>query len=901
MTYVNNYPAFEELELNRNISLAAMMHKTCPWVFNADETKNVTLSYADKNCVILYSTQSHRTKRSGQPGNDHVTEMTLQSDVTHEIEASLYGEDLCLSQSNFPKNNDEKQVHGSVEENTCMDTIELKIKGTEKHVLSTSHMAITLSNKHFFKKPNDKLTLFFDTLDQDDLETKLSEIQCGIAEDQENPAPWVGSLRTNEDNEHVYSCGAVLIGPRLALTAAHCVQDSLNTGSGFDETWNTFSVRFEQKEFGSFKYVNVKAYVKPMEYWMNTDLAFDIALLILEDIVYDIPPVCLPEISDDFPYRDIYPKLNTTMYSFFKSDDLYETLQIVDFPMSPTSPDKKHLEGGSSMPANRFPVKGSSGSPIISKINEKATLIGILSGAAVTDCASCWDNAMSNEKSTKDDYTKCELDCFRGPAFIVDIIGRMKWLKQYFKMEFTLHEKDGSTRFDSYNQLTDITARKSYRHGTEQSISFGESGSFYQIRILSKASDASVEIFGGSNNMHPIVTEFDPIFKLDEGQQLKVHELPPLMVMCPPTGQIVITTKSPENSPIDDVLRFEVSKLPDIMDFDDSQTCLFPPLKISGPRVISSKFFPSTEIFLKESQCLFRINSLLKANTPIALLINVQSKLTENDKCKKDDFEKDETPSRFCNMIEKKFLQKIGLKTSDRTTPYTDYFLPDYYHCGKSVCYQHTDKFDERCKTEMSCPYPKCCGCQEDCLDKSFCEAFEIKIQTENTEGCEYPCVHEPTVTQEKSVTTSLKQDCLSEEKPSKPKTPFCNPKQTFYEHVIGKKRPKFCLMKKRKLSYFQNKVKNAYVNTDDKKKYELLKLKTELLLNADMLYMELNPKSIDDGKPIGIEILYKPKNFNSQDEEMSPVDFEIYFSAGLKKGVTLKELAESINFPKND
>ena len=67
------------------------------------------------------------------------------------------------------------------------------------------------------------------------------------------------------------------------------------------------------------------------------------------------------------------------------------------------------------------------------------------------------------------------------------------------------------------------------------------------------------------------------------------------------------------------------------------------------------------------------------------------------------------------------------------------------------------------------------------------------------------------------------------------------------------------------------------------------------------MLYMELDPNLIDDGNPIGVEILYKPRNINSNDDEMSPVDFEIYFMSGLGKKATLKELAEAINFQNDD
>ena len=64
---------------------------------------------------------------------------------------------------------------------------------------------------------------------------------------------------------------------------------------------------------------------------------------------------------------------------------------------------------------------------------------------------------------------------------------------------------------------------------------------------------------------------------------------------------------------------------------------------------------------------------------------------------------------------------------------------------------------------------------------------------------------------------------------------------------------------------------------------------------------MEMDPNLIDDGKPIRVEILYKPRNINSNDDEMSPVDFEIYFMSGLGKRATLKKLAETINFQNDE
>ena len=47
-------------------------------------------------------------------------------------------------------------------------------------------MAVTLSEKYFHENPNDELLITTNTLDRNELDSKLSAIQCGVSNDQEN-------------------------------------------------------------------------------------------------------------------------------------------------------------------------------------------------------------------------------------------------------------------------------------------------------------------------------------------------------------------------------------------------------------------------------------------------------------------------------------------------------------------------------------------------------------------------------------------------------------------------------------------------------------------------------------------------------------------------------------------
>ena len=78
-----------------------------------------------------------------------------------------------------------------------------------------------------------------------------------------------------------------------------------------------------------------------------------------------------------------------------------------------------------------------------------------------------------------------------------------------------------------------------------------------------------------------------------------------------------------------------------------------------------------------------------------------------------------------------------------------------------------------------------------------------------------------------------MAKNCWGSKKPDEPKNKVCDPEETFYQHVMSRDKPKFCLLQKKKLQHFQNNIRmyakkgKEYVKKD-KKKYELLKLKTE-------------------------------------------------------------------------
>lgn len=118
----------------------------------------------------------------------------------------------------------------------------------------------------------------------------LTKIVGGEPVDQANPWGWIGSLR----RDNVHSCGASLLTPWFAITAAHCVEDI--------ESLSTLSINFGITNI--YHIGQLRNIVEIFKHWHynRTSSTNDLALLRLDEPVdvvnSDVSVICLPRQSE---------------------------------------------------------------------------------------------------------------------------------------------------------------------------------------------------------------------------------------------------------------------------------------------------------------------------------------------------------------------------------------------------------------------------------------------------------------------------------------------------------------------------------------------------------------------------------------------------------------------------
>ena len=135
MVYIKDFKVFNKAVTDDVITLAVMKEESCPWVKNVDTIQNteIELEYSNQarvskhgkfcssilvvlecslfvddlynqDCVILYTNDNIT--------HDNVTEITFKSDKSFKFDANIYGASMCLSEENFPSNNDDTHIQG---------------------------------------------------------------------------------------------------------------------------------------------------------------------------------------------------------------------------------------------------------------------------------------------------------------------------------------------------------------------------------------------------------------------------------------------------------------------------------------------------------------------------------------------------------------------------------------------------------------------------------------------------------------------------------------------------------------------------------------------------------------------------------------------------------------------
>ncbi|XP_068206270.1 tryptase beta-2-like [Palaemon carinicauda] len=218
--------------------------------------------------------------------------------------------------------------------------------------------------------------------------------------------PWLGYVLVKNDYDSPFFCGAVLIGSKFALTAAHCV-----TQKGFSKSKYLVKARFGRTDISNNQNVNLNdLWNDPLSITPNrivvhamydsVTLEYDIAVLELSSAV-TLTPVKLPSATGNYDGKagkvlgwgftgvdSGYPRnpqsLNVTILSNTACDAVWASQANAYTYTLPRYIQEVMVCSNATESSDAGICIGDSGGPLVVEEDGSHTLVGIISGAFFT-------------------------------------------------------------------------------------------------------------------------------------------------------------------------------------------------------------------------------------------------------------------------------------------------------------------------------------------------------------------------------------------------------------------------------------------------------------------------------------------------------------------------------------